>query len=86
MPLVMEPFGQAAISALAMQQGSFGAGTLNNTGSAGKGSLPARCSLLMAISQLSLSLHGYTLELSSSLMSNQKTPRSCNALTVTSDS
>ena len=36
-PLVMDPFGQAAMSAMAMQEGSFGAGVYSSAGSMGKG-------------------------------------------------
>ena len=36
-PMIIDPFGQAAISALAMQSGSFEGGTFNSTGSAGRG-------------------------------------------------
>lgn len=36
-PMIIDPFGRAAISALAMQSGSFEGGTFNSTGSAGRG-------------------------------------------------
>ena len=36
-PMIIDPFGQAARSALAMQSGSFEGGTFISTGSAGRG-------------------------------------------------
>ena len=36
-PLMMDPFGQAGMSAMAMQEGAFGAGVYSSAGSVGKG-------------------------------------------------
>ncbi len=44
-PMIIDPFGQAARHALAMQSGSFEGGTFTSNGSAGRG-VPADSALM----------------------------------------
>ena len=46
-PMMMDPFGQAGMAAMAMQTGTFDAGVCSSAGSMGKGAVLAICQCIV---------------------------------------
>ena len=49
--MMMDPFGQAAMAAMAMQTGTFDVGVCSSAGSMGKGAVHAICQCIEILGQ-----------------------------------